>query len=211
MPVLICIIFFLYGRSMSNAEDIDALLLYEDQQDLQVLKENENFLTLKRNIHQDIKNFKDFSICFRINFLSFTDNVLSQPIFLQTDKFVKVVNPSTGQTFLRTDMIYTDFGGWNAIAINTFQEFLYEVIAQNGVYVLWPEYEGGSLNANQWHSICFGFDVKTRIIYMVQNGITFINITQPEIWANKNRGNNTTMIGLVKSKEGPRLSRWYGF
>ena len=92
MPVFICIIFFFYGRTISNAEDIDALLLYED---LQVLKENENFLTLKRNIHQDIKNFKDFSICFRINFLSFTDNAVSVPILLETDKVVKVVNPST--------------------------------------------------------------------------------------------------------------------
>ena len=144
MPVFICIIFFFYGRSMSNAEDIDALLLYEDQQDLQVLKENENFLTLKRNIHQDIKNFKDFSICFRINFLSFTDNVLSQPIVLQTDKFVKVVNPSTGQTFFQTDVISAIFGGWNSMAMNTFREFQSEVIAENDVWVLWPEYEGGS-------------------------------------------------------------------
>ena len=211
MQVFICIIFFFYGRSLSDTDDLDALLLYENQQDLQVQKENENFLTLKRNIHQDIKEFKDFSFCFRINFLSFTDNVVSVPIHLQTDKFVKVVNPSTGQTFFRTNFIAACFGGWNSLSMHTFHEFQYEVIAENGVYVLWPEYEGGSLNANQWHSICFGFDVKTRIIYMVQNGITLINITQPEIWASKNRGYDTTMIGPVQSKEGPRLSQWYGF
>ena len=82
---------------------------------------------------------------------------------------------------------------------------------------MWPDYESGTLNANQWHSICLGFDVKKRTMYMVQNGKTLINITQPEIWAEKNRGYDTSMIGPVKLsfpeenfKEGFWGAQWSG-
>ena len=82
--------------------------------------------------------------------------------------------------------------------MNTFPHDLIEVIAENGVNSIWPTYEGGCLNANQWYSICMGFDAKQRFFYFVQNRETLINITQPRIWAEKNRGYDTTMIGPVK-------------
>ena len=81
--------------------------------------------------------------------------------------------------------------------MNTFPHDLIEVIAENGVNSIWPTYEGGCLNANQWHSICMGFDAKQRFFYFVQNRETLINITQPRIWAEKNRGYDTAMIGPV--------------
>ena len=203
MKGIICF-FLLLSRSCSQEDDIDALLLYEDPSVLQVQDSgwdtpNVNALTLQRQIHQEIKEFKDFTLCFRLNVLFFTNNLQSSPINLRTDKIVEISNSETGQTFLWSNNILLLFSNLGAsMWMNSFPDFLQEVIAENGVFSLWPDYEGGCLNANQWHSICLGFDVKQRFIYLVQNGETLINITQPKIWAEKNRGYDTTMIRPVK-------------
>ena len=195
-----CLLIFI-SIGLSKEEVLDALLLYEDQREVQFTdhKKNYNFLTLKKSPHQETKHFDDFTFCFRLNFLSHQDKKLSIPISGQPNMFVEVVNPDTGQTFRRTTYFSVRFGLYYAMFMNTFPDYQYEVIAENGIYLLWPEYEGGALNANQWHSICLGFDVKQRIIYMVQNGQTIINITQPEIWAEKNRGYDTTMIAPMQT------------
>ena len=195
----------LLSTSLADSEDIEALLLNENQREVQIPGDqwkypHLNFLTMKRSVDQEKKEIEDFTICFRVNVLFHKNNMLSTPITLRTDRYVESINPDTGQGRWDTDYFEARFGMYNAMFMNTFPDFQYEVIAENGIYLLWPEYEGGTLNANQWHSICLGFDVKQKIIYMVQNGKTLINITQPEIWVEKNRGYDTTMIGPVKLK-----------
>ena len=165
MRGIICLLLLL-SSSLAQEDDIEALLLYENPSNLNIQthgwdEKNVNALTLKKQIHQEIKKFADFTLCFRVNVLSFTDNWLSTPITLRTDKYVEVSNPDTGQTFPWTDFVIILWS--NAVAymcLNTFPDFIYEVIAENGVYTMWPKYEGGCLTANQWHSICLGFDVK---------------------------------------------------
>ena len=196
--------FILLTSTLTQEDDLDALLLYEDPSVLQVQDQgwntpNVNALTLKRQIHQDIKEFIDFTLCFRMNVLYFTNNRESTPMNLRTDKIVEIRNPDTGAKFFWANHIMLLFSNLGAsMWMNTFSEFLSEVIAENGVYSVCPVYEGGCLNANQWHSICLGFDAKKRFIYFVQNGETLVNTSQPKIWAEKNRGYDTTMIGPVK-------------
>ena len=38
------------------------------------------------------------------------------------------------------------------------------------------------------------FDVRTKDFYMVHNGITAVNVTQPKIWAEVNRGFDTNIV-----------------
>ena len=58
------------------------------------------------------------------------------------------------------------------MSMNTFPHDLIEVIAENGVNSIWPTYEGGCLNANQWYSICMGFDAKQRFFYCQNPNLT---------------------------------------
>ena len=223
MPGII-FLFILLTSTLAQEDDLDALLLYEDPSVLQVQDQgwntpNVNALTLKRQIHQDIKEFIDFTLCFRMNVLYFTNNRESTPMNLRTDKIVEIRNPDTGSTFFWANHIMLLFSNLGAsMWMNTFSEFLSEVIAENGVYSVCPVYEGGCLNANQWHSICLGFDAKKRFIYFVQNGDTLVNTSQPKIWAEKNRGYDTTMIGPVQIREGKGFeeegywyTKWSGF
>ena len=222
MQVVFCLLILCSGAWAEN-DDIEALLLNEDQREVVFPGEpweypRLNFLTMKREIHQERKEFKDFTICFRLNVLFHKNNMVSTPITLRTDRYAKIVNPDTGQEFFNTDYVEARFGMYNAMLMNTFPEYPYEVIAASGIYMMWPEYEGGTLNANQWHSICLGFDVNQKIIYMVQNGRTLMNISQPEIWVEKNRGYDTSMIGPVQLKypekkfeDGFWPTHWNGF
>ena len=216
----LCWFFILLPVSLSNNDVIDALLLYEDQRDGQPStsfdEPNVNFLTLKRKFHQENKEFADLTFCYRLYVLS--HKFLSSPFQLRTDKYVQIINPQTGQTIFQTDRLNVLFGVYYGIGLNTFSDSLYEVLDENGIYVLLPDSGIESLNANQWHSICIGFDVQHRTIYMVQNGQTLINISQPEIWAEKNRGYDTSMIGPVKLnkkeegfKKGKEATQWSGF
>ena len=216
----LCWFFILLPVSLSNNDVIDALLLYEDQRDGQPStsfdEPNVNFLTLKRKFHQENKEFEDLTFCYRLYVLS--HKFLSSPFQLRTDKYVQIINPQTGQTIFQTDQLNVLFGVYYGIGLNTFSDSLYEVLDENGIYVLLPDSGIESLNANQWHSICIGFDVQHRTIYMVQNGQTLINISQPEIWAEKNRGYDTSMIGPVKLnekeegfKKGKEATQWSGF
>ena len=216
----LCWFFILLPVSLSNNDVIDALLLYEDQRDGQPStsfdEPNVNFLTLKRKFHQENKEFADLTFCYRLYVLS--HKFLSSPFQLRTDKYVQIINPQTGQTIFQTDQLNVLFGVYYGIGLNTFSDSLYEVLDENGIYVLLPDSGIESLNANQWHSICIGFDVQHRTIYMVQNGQTLINISQPEIWAEKNRGYDTSMIGPVKLnekeegfKKGKEATQWSGF
>ena len=221
MKGVICL-FLLLSSSLSQEDDIDALLFYEDQTVLQIIgggwfAPNVNALTLKRQIHKDQKKFADFTLCFRANFLFYTDNWVHTPIHMKTDKYANVNNPDTGQSQdFWTNLITTLYGtGGYGMWMSSFVEFLVEVIAENGVYSIQRE---EVINTNQWQSMCTGFDAKQRSMYFVQNGKTLINITQPKIWGEKNQGFDTTMIGPVKLHfgeenfdEGIWYTKWSGF
>ena len=155
MRVFVCV-FISLSTSLSSDDDVDALLLYEDQRDGSFVWEetNINFLTLKKKIHQEKKEFADLTVCYRINVLSHKE--FSTVLQLRTDKYVKMANPETGQTFFQTNYMHATFGVWYGVCLMSFPDFQYEVLGENGIYVLLPELE--TLNANQWHSICTGFD-----------------------------------------------------
>ena len=62
--------------ALVQAQDtIPSFLLYEDRTEIDPQDGNEvNFLTLKKEIHKEVKRFKDFTLCFRLNFLSYGDS-----------------------------------------------------------------------------------------------------------------------------------------
>ena len=66
--------FILLPSSLSNDDNIDALLLYEDQRDglpsTSWDEPNVNFLTLKRKFHEEKKEFADLTVCYRLYVLS---------------------------------------------------------------------------------------------------------------------------------------------
>ena len=61
--------------NVAPQENVGSFLMYEDQKE--VLFEGEdtgkylNFLTLKQKIHNKVKTFKDVTICFRFNLISY--------------------------------------------------------------------------------------------------------------------------------------------
>ena len=75
-----------------------------------------------------------------------------------------------------------------------------EVLKQNGVYAIWPIYKE-EINANQWHSICFGYDIENNYMYLVHNGKTQDNVTQPDIVKKVSRGFDTTMVERFETKK----------
>ena len=192
-----------FSGGVFSQEYVETFLFNEEQGDVvsSNLDETLNFLTLKRKIHQENKEFKDFSICFRLNFLSHIDTSISIPLWLQTNKYVDLINEATGFRQTMSSTFWAEFGMQYAIFMRTFPADMGQVLSANGIYALWPEFDGGDLNANQWHSICLGIDVKKKNIYLVHNGQTFVNLTQPEIWAEKNKGFDTSMLEPFSTKD----------
>jgi hypothetical protein len=182
-------------------ETSTAILLYEDQKELKISGANEwNFLTLKEKVHQETKQFDDFTICIRFNLMSNRgESRESIPLRLKSSlDRVLVINKDTGtELWYDSSMIYFSLNpvppgnGW--FQMMSFHEHADEVIKQKGVYTLWPIYKE-EVNANQWHSMCFGIDIKKNIMYLVHNGKTQDNVTQPDIVREVNRGFDTTMV-----------------
>ena len=155
-----------------------------------------NFLTLKEKIHKEIKHFEDVTFCYRFNFLSFIAYNKRSAIFLaRTPNYVEFVNPISGTKRNLTDGLSSAISPIYQLSavLATFPHAMYEVIQAGGMYILNTVYEE-NINANQWHIVCFGFDAKKRQLYMVHNGATAVNVTQPEIWAEVNRGFDTTIV-----------------
>ena len=159
-----------------------------------------NFLTMKKRAHEKRKNFKDFTICFRFNLLSYQDPTVVASVPLRLHGSVKFPMSKLSDNWFDGNQIFYSFhpippgNGW--LFANTFAERTMEVLAQNGVYSIWPIYKE-EINANSWHSICFGFDVEKKFMYIVHNGKTQDNVTQPDIWAKANQGFDTSITEPV--------------
>ena len=56
-------------------ETVGSLLMYEDQKEVlfmwSEIEKYLNFLTLKQKVHKKVKSFKDVTICFRFNVISY--------------------------------------------------------------------------------------------------------------------------------------------
>ena len=89
--------------------------------------------------------------------------------------------------------------GNGAFIMNTYPELLDEVIPKNARHWIWPIYNE-DVNANKWHSMCFGLSIEKRISFLVHNGKTQENVTQPEAWADVSRGYDTTAVEPYTSK-----------
>ena len=74
-------------------ETIPSFLLYEDRRAVDIQNGHQvNFLTLKENVHKEVKRMKEFTLCWRMNLLSYGDTegdkATSGPIWLQSDNYV---------------------------------------------------------------------------------------------------------------------------
>ena len=177
-----------------NLETIKGMLLYEDQ------KENIcnswdcwNALTLKNKHYEMEKKMDDFTVCFRINLLSYRGK--GYPHNLLRARTNKMFENDGGAwaTGFHYELLPVDGTGNGVITIQTFLERLQEVIAENGVYTIWPIYDT-EVNANQWNSFCFGSNLCSRNLFLVRNGKTLTNFSQPEIWGDLNIGLDTSAL-----------------
>ena len=89
--------------------------------------------------------------------------------------------------------------GNGGFMMDTFPDRKDDVIPQGGVYWIWPIYKE-EVNANQWRSMCFGTDIEKRVTFLIHNGKTQENVTQPKIWADVYRGYDTSMVEPFTSK-----------
>ena len=203
----LCFILVCALSSTWAQESMGTLLLYEDQKEvpLEDINENWNFLTLKEQIHKEKKTFQDVTVCFRFNLLSYrgesktnflihayadnyreyVKNTVTGVIENGTDRFLFYLNPVTPGNG-RFDLI-------------TYIEKMPEVTRAGGQFLIWPIYKE-EINANQWNSMCMGSTIDSRIIYMVHNGKTQENITQPEVWADVSKPLDTSMFDRFKTK-----------
>ena len=197
---LLLIVFHCLISRGHSQETVKAFLLYEDQ------KENIcnslncwNALTLKKKLFEAEKAMKDFTLCFRMNLLSYRGKGTTHTIFrAKTDKYV--LNKDMGRkwtTGVHYELAPVDGPGNGVITIQTFNDRLQEVIRNNGVYTIWPIY-GNEVNANQWNSFCIGSNLKDRNIFLARNGKTIHNLSQPELWAELNLGLDTTAFEPFK-------------
>ena len=175
-----------------DLEKIKGLLLYEDQkQGVCNSMDCWNALTLKKKFYETEKKMEGFTFCFRINLLSYKGKANSHFIFhANTNKYFPSKKWKTGFHY---DLNPFDGPGNGVITIKTFGERIQEVIAKDGVYTIWPIYDT-EVNANQWNSFCIGSNLRSRNIFLVRNGRTVHNFSQPEIWADLNIGMDTSAL-----------------
>ena len=197
--------FFSYFLVFAKAQEkVGSLLLYEDQKPEipNALSKHMNFLTLKKEIHKETKHFKDVTFCYRFNFLSFIAKTKGSTMFVaHTPYYVEIVNPISGAKWNTTNRLQSHMSPLYHVSaiLLPFAPHLLEVIEASGMYYTNAVYKE-SIRANQWHSVCYGFDVKSRDYYMVHNGMTSVNITQPEIWAEVNMGFDTSIVRPFTTK-----------
>ena len=192
MQVLLIILFCLLAKAPSQ-ENVGSLLMYEDQkapyESSQVAKYY-NFLTLKRKIHQEVKKFKDITVCFRFNLLSYRGEAQASGfMYAYTKNHVTFLRGLTEVTWSENfnfwlNPVAPGNGGFN---LNSYPELLDKVIPEDGVHLIWPIYNE-DVNANKWHSMCFGLSIDRKISFLVHNGKTQDNFTKPQIWADVSIG-----------------------
>ena len=192
MPHLLFLL-LMFASALAQ-ETYTALLLYEDQKELGIedCPNCLNFLTLDKKVHDTRKSFDDFTVCFRFNLLSFRgDGKMSYPFWMHQDA------PFHSSTSLLRNQIFYHFKlrllGGGGPMVYPHAERTDEVVKQGGMYRLWPIYKE-EINANSWHSICFGLDLEKKLMYVVHNGKTQNNFTQPDIWAEASKGFDTSMV-----------------
>ena len=208
MLFLVLILCSLYV-DVAPQENVGSLLMYEDQKE--VLFEGEetgkylNFLTLKRKIHDKVRTLKDVTICFRFNLISYRGESRGSMIMDgYTKNYVEFFqNKEAGTKRNASERMFFVLNpvppGNGVFAMDTYPDLLDDVIPKDGVHWIWPIYKE-EVNANKWHSICLGTDIQKRIMYIVHNGKTQDNVSQPEIWAEVARGLDTTFIEPYTSK-----------
>ena len=191
--VLLFSIFFLFW---ADSEKLRGLLLYENQKK-EVCKDMKcwNALTLKKKLYKTDRRMDDFTVCFRLNLLSYrgkgkTHNILQA----KTNKYVydERMNHSWTTGF-HYHLRPVDGPGNGAVTIQTFNRHLQEVILAKGVYTIWPMYEA-KVNANQWNSFCMGSSLNDQSIFLVRNGKTINKIMQPALWSDLNIGLDTSAL-----------------
>ena len=116
----------------------------------------------------------------------------------KTDKFVN--NPDWNRlwpTGFHFDLNPRDSTANGVITIQTFNENVTEVLRRNGSYAIWPIYNE-HINANEWNSFCFGSNLATNSIFLVKNGVTVHNFSQPNFWTKVNIGLDTSALTPFK-------------
>ena len=177
-------------------EKMAGLLLYEDQME-EICNSMDcwNALTLKNKLYDSEMSMEDFTLCFRLNLLSYRAKGNSHTILrAKTNKYV--LNEDMNQfwtTGFHFELIPTNGPGNGVITIQTFNDRLQEVLSKDGVYTIWPEYKT-EVNANQWNSFCIGSNLRDRRIFLTRNGETVYNFSQPQVWADVNVGLDTTAL-----------------
>ena len=198
MMVRLLIIFvFMAWCMVGGAEKMKGFLLYEDQkQDIcSNSKDCWNALTLKKKLYEKEKSMDDFTLCFRMNLLSYRGKGTGHNILrAKTSKYVtnKDMNRDWTTGF-HYELNPVDGPGNGVITIQTFSDRLQDVIANDGVYTIWPIYKT-EVNANQWNSFCIGSNIRARNIFLARNGYTIHNFSQPQLWADLNLGLDTSAL-----------------
>ena len=92
--LIISVLQSLYAQEVSQA-----ILLYEDQKELNIdgCYDCWNFLTLKKKLHSEVKKFEDFTICYRLNILSYrTEERGFEAFRARTKERKKIIIDATG-------------------------------------------------------------------------------------------------------------------
>ena len=178
------------------SEMMKTFLLYEDQESgLCSSRECMNFLTLKKKLYEKEQSMKDFTVCFRLKLFSYRGKAVSHIVIrAKTDKYL--YNTEQGNdwtTGFHFDLNPRDGTDNGVNLIQTFNENLMDVLDSNGSYAIWPIYKN-QINANEWNSFCFGSNLAAQKIFLVSNGITQHNVSQPKIWADLNIGLDTSAL-----------------
>ena len=196
MAGLLIIFSFMSWCTVGSAEKMEGFLLYEDQkQDICNSKDCWNVLTLKKKMYEKEKSMNDFTLCFRMNLLSYRGKGKVHTILrAKTNKYVTNKNMNKDWTTgFHYELKPMDGQGNGVITIQTFNDRLQDVIANDGVYTIWPIYKT-EVNANQWNSFCIGSNIRDRNIFLAWNGYTLHNFSQPQLWADLNLGLDTSAL-----------------
>ena len=115
-----------FSCGVCSQKYVETFLFNEEQGD--VVPSN-----LSENLKIHIEN-KDFSICFRLNFLSHIDTSMSIPLLLQTNKYVELINEATGFRQKISSSFWAEFGMQYAILMCTLPADMGQVLSANGIW-----------------------------------------------------------------------------
>ena len=91
VPLFPALFLILVQVHLFEAERLNAFLLFEDQeQDVCTSRKCMNFLTLKKKMYEKEKTMEDFTICFRLNLLSYRGkDTIHHILRAKTTKYAK--------------------------------------------------------------------------------------------------------------------------